>query len=185
MSSGYKISGEGLYFLTFQIVGWLDIFTRKIYRDIVVESLRYCQQHKSLDLFAYVIMSNHIHLLAQSNKGDLSGIIRDFKNYTSKTFLDALNDPIESRRDWMKLVFEYHGRFKNKQSHQVWTHENHAEHVYSQKFIEQKIIYIHNNPVKAGIVKNPEDYIYSSASNYADLEYILEVIKLEFDWKTV
>jgi REP element-mobilizing transposase RayT len=185
MSSSYKISGEGLYFLTFQIVGWLDIFTRKIYRDIAIESLQYCQQHKGLDLFSYVIMSNHIHLLAQSNKGDLSGIIRDFKNYTSKAFLDLLDDPVESRREWLKLVFEYHGRFKNKQSHQVWTHENHAELVYSQKFIEQKIIYIHNNPVRAGIVKSPEDYIYSSASNYADLEYILEVIKLEFDWKTV
>jgi hypothetical protein len=85
----------------------------------------------------------------------------------------------------MKLVFEYHGKYKKNQIHQVWTHENHAEHIFSQKFIEQKIDYIHNNPVKAGLVRNPEDYIYSSASNYSDMEYILEVIKLEFNWKAI
>ena len=185
MSSGYKISGKGLYFLTFQIVGWLDIFTRKIYRDIAIEGLRYCQQNKGLHLYSYVIMSNHLHLLAQSMNGDLSGLIRDFKRYTSKQFLDLLTDPVESRSDWMKLVFEYHGKYKNKQINQVWTHENHAEHIFSQRFIEQKIDYIHKNPVRAGIVKQPEDYIYSSASNYADQEYILEVIKLDFNWKTV
>jgi REP element-mobilizing transposase RayT len=185
MSTAYKISGEGLYFLTFQIVGWVDIFTRKIYRDIAIESLQFCQQHKGLLLYAYVIMSNHIHLLAQSEKGDLSGIIRDFKNCTSKKFLNILNDPVESRGDWLKLVFEYHGRYKTKQLNQVWTHENHGEHIYSQKFIEQKVQYIHNNPVRSRIVLHPEDYIYSSASNYADLDSVMEVIKLDFNWKTM
>ncbi|MEN8122608.1 MAG: hypothetical protein ABFS35_19860 [Bacteroidota bacterium] len=61
MSTGYKISEkEGAYFLTFQIVGWVDIFTRKTYRDIAIESLIYCQKNKGLEVFAYVIMSNHI-----------------------------------------------------------------------------------------------------------------------------
>ena len=106
-------------------------------------------------------MSNHIHLLAQSETGNLSGFIRDFKNFTSRKFLELLNESIESRSDWMKLVFEYHGKFNNKQIH-VWTHENHAEEIYSQKFIEQKIEYIHNNPVRAGIVTRPEYYLYSS-----------------------
>ena len=126
-----------------------------------------------------------MHLLAQSETGDLSGIIRDFKSNTSKKFLKVLNDPVESRSDWMKLVFEYHGKYKNKQTNQVWTHENHAEHIYSQKFIEQKVDYIHNNPVRAGIVSRPEDYLYSSASNYAELDSIIEVIKLDIKWKTI
>jgi REP element-mobilizing transposase RayT len=99
MSSSYKITVDGLYFLTLQIVGWLDIFTKKIYRDIVIESLKYCQLYKGLYLYSYVIMSNHIHLLAQGTNGNLSSIIRDFKNYTSKKFLDVLNEPLESRRD--------------------------------------------------------------------------------------
>ena len=171
MSTAYKISDKtGLYFLTFQIVGWVDLFTRKIYRDIAIESFKYCQEQKGLELFAFVIMSNHIHLMARSKTGDLSGTIRDFKNHTSKKFLEIVSENIESRRDWIKMVFEFHGRFKNKQTFQVWTHENHAELIYSQKFIEQKINYIHNNPVRAGIVEKPEDYMYSSARNYAGLE---------------
>ena len=85
----------------------------------------------------------------------------------------------------MKIVFKYHAKFKNKQSYQVWTHENHAEHIFSQKFIEQKIHYIHNNPVRSGIVSKPEDYIYSSARNYAELDSIMDIIKVDFLWKTV
>jgi REP element-mobilizing transposase RayT len=186
MSTGYKITEkDGLYFLTFQIVGWVDIFTRKVYKDIVIDSFKYCQANKGLELYAYVIMSNHIHLMAHSQSGDLSGTIRDFKNYTSGKFLECLEENTESRRDWMKMVFEYHGKFKNKQTNQIWTHENHAELIYSQKFIEQKINYIHNNPVKAGIVEKAEDYLYSSARNYADLESVIEIIKASLLWKTV
>jgi REP element-mobilizing transposase RayT len=124
-------------------------------------------------------------LLARSQTGDLSGTIRDFKSYTGKKFLELLEDKKESRRDWMKMVFGYHGRFKKKQSNQVWTHENHAELIYSQKFIEQKIEYIHNNPVRAGIVEKPEEYLYSSARNYGDIEGVIEIIKADFLWKTL
>ena len=186
MSTGYKISEkEGLYYLTFQIVGWVDLFTRKIYRDIVLDSLKYCQANKGLELFAYVIMSNHIHLMARGESGDLSGFIRDFKNYTSRKFLEMIDKSTESRREWMKIVFEYHGMYMNKQINQIWTHENHAELIYSQKFIEQKIEYIHNNPVRAGLVEEPYDYIYSSARNYADMESKIDVIKATFLWKTI
>jgi REP element-mobilizing transposase RayT len=186
MSTGYKIlDQEGLYFLTFQIVGWVDIFTRKVYRDIVINSFQYCQKHKGLELFAYIIMSNHVHIMARSATGDLSGIVKDFKNYTSKQFLEVIEDEKESRSEWMKIVFGYHGKFKNKQTFQVWTHENHSEVIYSQKFIEQKINYIHNNPVLAGVVERPEDYLYSSARNYAELTTMIEVIKVDLNWKTV
>jgi len=186
MSTGYKIADqEGLYFLTFQIVGWVDLFTRKVYKDIVIESFKFCQENKELEIYAYVIMSNHIHLLARSGKGDLSGIIRDFKNYTSNKFLEVIKDKKESRRDWLNLVFKYHGKFKKNQTYQIWTHKNHAEHIYSQKFIEQKIEYIHNNPVKAGIVIDTEDYLYSSAKNYANIDNVLEIIQADFQWKTV
>ncbi len=186
MSTGYKIAkGDDVYFLTFQIVGWVDIFTRKIYKDIAIDSFKYCQLNKGLELFAYVIMSNHIHLIARSNIGDLSGFIRDFKNYTSRELLKIIDENTESRSEWLKMVFKYHGKFKSEQTHQVWTHENHPELIYSQEFMEQKIDYIHNNPVRTGIVSNPEDYLYSSARNYADLESVIEVTKVDFGWKTI
>ena len=119
-----------------------------------------------------------------SEMGDLSGIIRDFKNYTSKKFLEFIEQGVESRSDWMKLVFEYHGKYKNKQTNQVWTLENHPMEIYSQKFIEQKVNYIHNNAVRSGIVEKPEHFLYSSARNYAELEYVLDILKVDFAWKT-
>ena len=186
MSTGYKISPDSadLYFLTFQIVGWIDIFTRKEYKEVVAESIRYCQLHKGLNLYAYVIMSNHIHILANSECRDLSGFVRDFKRFTSQKFFEIMESDVESRRDWMKMVVEYHGRYKKNQERQIWTHENHSECIYSQKLIEQKMAYIHENPVKAGIVAKPEDYLYSSARNYADMEGPIDIIKLDIRWKT-
>jgi len=138
-----------------------------------------------LDLIAFVIMSNHIHLLTRSSIGDLSGTIRDFKNYTSRKFLEIVDNKIESRNDWMKMVFQYQGKFKNKQINQIWTHENHAEQIYSQKFLEQKIEYIHNNPVRAGIVERSEDYLYSSARNYAGLVGVIDILKADILWKRI
>ena len=185
MSTGYKIhEKDGAHFLTFQVVGWVDLFSRRDYRDVVIDSFKYCQQNKGLNLFAFVIMSNHIHLLAQSEVGDLSGFIRDFKRYTSKRFVEIMESGKESRSEWMGMVFKYHAKLKDNQTHQVWTHENHAEHIYSQKFIEQKVQYIHNNPVRSGIVVNPEDYLYSSARNYAGLESVIDVIEVDFMWNT-
>ena len=183
MSYAYRIlDQEAAHFLTFQVVGWVDIFTRKIYRDIVIESLVYCQQHKGLKLYAYVIMSNHIHLLAQSETGDLSGFVRDFKNFTSRRILEDVETGIESRRDWLKMVFAYHGKLKPKQNNQIWTHENHAELIYSPQFIVQKINYIHENPVRSAIVGNAEDYLYSSARNYAGLSTEMKITLLDIPW---
>lgn len=129
-------------------------------------------------------MSNHIHLLAQAKNHNLSDIVRDFKSFTSNSFIDTINEGKESRSDWMNMVFEYHGKFKNKQTNQIWTHENHAEQIYSQKFVVQKLDYIHQNPVRAGIVEKPEDYLYSSARNYAGIEAIMEVTLLDMKWKS-
>jgi len=183
MSYAYRIPDQtATYFLTFQVVGWIDIFARKIYRDIVIESLTYCQQKKGLKLYAYVIMSNHIHLLAQSEMDNLSGFVRDFKHYTSSKILDIVENGIESRRDWLKIVFAYHGKLKAKQTNQVWTHENHAELIYSPQFILQKMNYIHENPVRSGIVEKAEDYLYSSARNYAELSAEMKITLLDIPW---
>ncbi|MDR2119567.1 MAG: transposase [Tannerella sp.] len=185
MAAAYKISNqESAYFLTFRVVGWVDIFTRQIYRDIVIESLKYCQQHKGLILYAYVIMSNHVHMLAQSEDGSLKDVVRDCKHFTGSRILTEIEDVTESRRDWMKIVFEYHAKLKPRQLKQLWEHENHAEEIYSPGFFAQKINYIHENPVRAGIVENAEDYLYSSAKNYAGLSSEIEVTIIDLPWKT-
>jgi len=107
MSTGYKIiEQDKLHFITLQVVDWIDIFTRKKYRDIIIENLAYCQQHKGLEIYAWVIMSNHVHLLLKSNTNNLSGTIRDFKSYTSKKILEEIDESDESRKEWMLRLFK-------------------------------------------------------------------------------
>lgn len=169
MSTGYQIvEQDGLHYVTFQIVKWVDIFTRQIYRDIVVDSLRFCQQNKGLEIYAFVVMSNHIHLLIRSDIGKLSDTIREFKSFTAKQMLMTIDTEPESRRDWLLNIFEFAAKqHKRNEKYQIWTHENHAELVYSNKFFEQKLNYIHENPVRAGVVEKAEDYLYSSATSFA------------------
>ncbi len=180
MSTGYQISEQDeLHYLTFQIVKWVDIFTRQIYRDIIIDSFRFCQKNKGLEIYAYVLMSNHIHLLIRSNSGNLSNTIKEIKSFTAKKILESINGEQESRRDWMLDIFEFSAKqHKRNEKYQIWTHENHAEIIYSNQFMEQKINYIHQNPVRSGIVSQAEDYLYSSARNYAGLEGLIEIIDI-------
>lgn len=177
MTTGYQIKEQdSLYYLTLQVVDWVDIFSRPVYRDIVIESLKYGIEKKGLQLFAYVIMSNHVHLIVQSSIGDLSGTIRDLKKYTAKKIIETIELRPESRREWLLNQFRFNAtKHKRNSNYQVWTHENHAILLYSNNFIAEKIEYIHQNPVRAKIVHYPEDYLYSSARNYASLSAVLDV----------
>ena len=138
MSTGYRIENQhGCYFLTFTIVDWVDIFTRRVYKDIVIGSLNYCIASKGLLVFGYVIMSNHIHLIVQAG-GDipLSDIIRDFKKFTAKSILDYIEeDNPESRKEWLLHRFRYNASNHLRNSeYQVWTHDNHAIEIKSLAF---------------------------------------------------
>jgi REP element-mobilizing transposase RayT len=187
MSTGYQINDqEGLYYLTFQIVDWIDVFTRQIYRDIIIDSFKYAIENKGLDIFAYIIMSNHVHLIAQSSNGKLSDTIRDIKKFTSKKIIETIQTIPESRSDWMLNQFSFNARQHSRnKTYQVWTHENHSVYLYGPKFIQEKIDYLHNNPVRAGLVEKPEDYLYSSARYYAGMDCLLPVSGIELPWKTI
>jgi len=180
MSTGYQIKDqEALHYLTMQVVDWIDIFTRKAYRDLVLESISYCRQNKGLQVFGYVIMSNHVHLICNSPDGKLSDTIRDLKKFTSRKLIEVIQTGNESRKEWMLDRLGFTGRKNSRnQDFQVWTHENHAIVLYSNPFIHEKLTYLHNNPVRAGIVERPEEYLYSSARNYADMPGPLEIILL-------
>jgi REP element-mobilizing transposase RayT len=177
---GYVIKDQfATHFLTFTICGWIDLFTRKIYKDIVIDAFKYAQSQHQLILYAYVIMSNHVHLIARANdkqKKTLSDIIRDFKKFTHHEMMPVIQSEIESRRQWMLHQFKYYAKYNsNNKKMQIWTNDNHPEECYSREFIETKLNYIHENPIRAVIVKNAEDYVYSSASNYAGMGGIIEV----------
>jgi len=100
---GYKIRNkEGIHFITFAVVKWVDVFTRKEYRDIVIDSIKHCQANKGLVLHCWCLMSNHIHLVVSAKEHNTSDILRDFKKFTSKQIIQAIKEhPKESRREWM------------------------------------------------------------------------------------
>ena len=178
MGNAYQIQDQDRpYYLTFQVVGWADIFSRKLYRDIILDSLKYCRKSKGLNLFAYVIMTNHMHVIMQSRVGDLSGLVRDFKKFTSKAILQEVNEnKQESRREWLEMVFRYHAKYNKRANEmQLWTHENHAVELSTNDMIDSRLEYIHENPVRAGWVENAEDYLYSSARNYAGLPTLIDI----------
>jgi REP element-mobilizing transposase RayT len=182
MSTKYKATTtEDAYFITITTVGWIDVFTRLNQKNVITNALKYCQQNKSLEVYSYVLMSSHLHMLCKATDGCiLSDVIRDFKKFTSKKIIKTIIDEPESRREWMLTYFKKAcEHLKKEQTYKVWQDGYHAEIIYSNTFIKQKVDYIHNNPVKDKIVACPEDYYFSSARNYAGLDNDLEVILLE------
>ena len=181
--SRYRVRNQNhLYFITFRTVGWIDVFSRQRYRDILLESFKYCQAEKGLLIYAYVIMTNHVHMVVSADEGfKLSNILRDMKKFTARKILHSIeNEAGESRKDWLLHMFKYYGKYNASiETYQFWEHDNYAIEVWSDKVIGTKINYIHDNPVRAGIVRNQEDYIYSSASNYILNEGILDIIQIE------
>ena len=83
-------STDELYFVTLTVTNWIDVFTRRIYNDLIIENLTWCQQNKKLNIYAYVIMTNHIHLVANVTEGSLGDVLRDFKTFTSKNYSKRL-----------------------------------------------------------------------------------------------
>ena len=169
MSRSYKIANpEGIYFLSFATVGWVDVFTRKEYKDILVDSLEHCQQEKGLVIHSWCIMSNHVHLVASAKNGNLSDILRDFKKYTSKQLIKAISDhPGESRKESMLGIFRTAGSSNsNNTNSQFWRQDNQPKELVTNHFMDQKVDYIHNNPVAEGLVESAEEYLYSSAGLY-------------------
>ncbi len=167
MGYAYKISdGGAVYFLTNTVNKWVDVFTRKSFCDIIIESLNHCVDNKVLIIYGYVIMSNHLHMHVQAKKEDLSDILRDFKKFTSQTIFRAIEEnKQESRRSWMLRLFKETDA-PGKISYQFWKPDNHPEICYQLPFMWQKLEYIHNNPVRAGLVYKAEDYAHSSAADY-------------------
>ena len=165
MSESYKIHDDGLYFATFSVVGWLDVFTRRIYQDILTESIQFCQTKKDLKLYCYCVMPSHTHLIAASENGNLTNILRSMKSFTAMETMNAIrNNPQESRRDWLLNQFEFYGNKSKDAEMQFWKHDNHPFFLHSEKLINQKINYIHQNPVDAGFVNDPRAWRLSSAN---------------------
>ena len=178
MSSKYKVKDQGiLHFITITVIDWVDLFTRPFLKHVIVDSLKYCQHKKGLEIYAFVIMPSHIHLIVKGTVDNkLENIIRDFKKYTSKELIKAIKEYPESRREWLLNKFSYAAdRIKKGVNYKVWKDGFHPVELSTTKMIEQRVDYIHNNPVEDEIVFNAEAYKYSSACIYSGGIGVLEI----------
>ncbi|MCH8204776.1 MAG: transposase [Candidatus Hydrogenedentes bacterium] len=158
------------HFMTCTVLHWVPVFTRTETVEILLDSLRHLST-EGLKIYAYVILENHMHIIAQS--ADLRHDVGRFKSYTAKQILAYLKEnQVKTVLDQLAFYKKAH---KNDRGYQFWQEGVHPEWIQSDEMIRQKIAYIHNNPVTRGYVDEPEHWRYSSARNYAGLEGLLDV----------
>jgi REP element-mobilizing transposase RayT len=161
------------------VVDWVDIFTYPAYKHIILDSLRFCQAKKGLQIHSWCLMSNHIHLIASQARADktLSGVIRDFKHFTSNATIGEIQSGHESRREWLLHRFRRAAAFHDKTlNFKFWQDGYEPKEIHTNHFLQQKIDYIHENPVKAEMVDEPQHYLYSSARDYAGMKGLLDIV---------
>jgi len=168
-----------LYFVTFTVVNWVDLFIRDRFREIFYESTNFCIANKGLEVYAYCIMTSHIHLIIGTSQQPLSEIVRDWKSFTSKKIRECIESGnFESRKDWILHRFKYNGLINSRNKHfQLWQQKSHPIMLDNDQLIDQKLDYIHDNPVAQGLVAEPEHWLHSSAGYYSEVSE--SFIKLE------
>lgn len=166
-----------VYFLTMTVVYWVDLFTRREYKEIITSSLNHCIAEKGLIIYGWVLMSNHLHLIARTEQPHtMSSFLRDFKKFTSKSLVDEILIIEESRSKWMLDKFNFEAnRTHRAEQFKLWQDGNHTILMDNPIMLQQRLKYIHDNPVRQGIVEEPENYLYSSAVDYVGRKGLVTV----------
>jgi putative transposase len=178
MGFKYRIDTNSTYFLTTTVVDWIDVFTRKELAMVIVDDLNYCCQNKGLQIYAWCLMPRILHNSFIKRRAYTPiGYHAHFKKFTSKKVVDQIQNIHESRKEWMLNCFEFAGRFNPKiKEYKFWQDCLYPIQLSGNEFTDQKVNYIHQNPVTAGIVYRAEDYVWSSATAYAgELPALIEV----------
>jgi len=176
MSEQYKIfDPQATYFITFTLVEWLPLLKIPEFASVLIDSLKFCVASKGLLIFGYCIMPSHAHLIVKSELFPLGSVIRDLKKFTASQ-ISNMTEKNENYHIYFKTFQNSATDIKRNKYIKVWQDGYHPEIIFSNKFFFQKLNYIHNNPVAAGLVTKPEDYYYCSARNYAGLDAPLDII---------
>ena len=181
MSRKYKFLDEDEnYFVTYTLINWIDLFIRNEYKQIMLDSWKYCIDNKGMELYGWVIMTSHVHMIIGSHGEFLKKIMQEMKKHTSKKLKEAImSNPGESRKEWMLEMMKQAGlRKSNCKDFQLWQHESHPIELPTLQIAHQKLDYIHDNPVRAGFVEKPEEYLYSSARDYKGGKGLIEICQL-------
>ncbi len=183
MSRKYKIKNQNYpHFVSFAVVHWIDLSIRPKYSHILLESLTYCQNQKRLIIYSWCIMPSHMHLIMGTSNEPMEGILRDFKGFTSRKLKNVIkNNTQESRKEWIMWMMKRAGKRNNNNNNwQLWQQHNHPIELSENEMIEQPMNYLHENPVKAGFVDYPQDWLYSSARDYCGRKGLLNICTAEY-----
>ncbi len=178
MSRKYKFGdNSGLYFISFAVINWIDLFIRKEYKDIVLDSWRFCQKEKGLEIYGWCIMSSHVHMIVGTTGRPLEKTIGEMKSFTSRSLRKAIEDNVgESRKEWLIEMMKQAGLDNNNNNDwQLWQQHNQPIELKNPEIFHQKLQYIHDNPVEAGFVEKEEDYLYSSARDFNGRKGLIEL----------
>jgi len=171
-------AGENLpYFCTITILDWVPIFMEHRYIDPLIDSLAFCRANKGLQLFAFVVMPHHVHLIAAAD--DLHALFRDFKRFTSRSIHERLlADGRQTILAWLDRAAQNSRRQRGEFS--LWQDGFHPQEIHSRRVFDEKLNYIHDNPVRKGLVLSAHDWWFSSAAWYAETPpFCLEMDQLE------
>jgi putative transposase len=174
--SRYHVLENQPHFVTCTVVNWLPIFSQIEIAQIILESLQFMQEHKRIDLYAYVIMENHLHLIVAS--ANLSQEMSNFKSFTARSIIQWLK-----ANHFHKLLGQlkiYKLKHKSDQDYQVWQEGFHPQAILNDEMFQQKLEYIHNNPLRRGYVDDPAHWRYSSYRNYIGEPGVLNLQNIDF-----
>lgn len=178
MSRKYKFyNKEGLYFVSFATVYWIDVFVRDAYCESVIESLDFNRKNKGVEIYAWCLMPSHVHLIFRAQDKNPSEVLKRIKSVTSRNLQKLIyENPQESRKEWMLWMMQRAGqKNSNVKNRQFWQQHNKPIELWSPHVIDQKVDYIHMNPVAAGFVQEPHYWKYSSAIDYSGGKGILDI----------
>ncbi len=178
MSRNYKFyDKEGLYFVSFATVYWIDVFIRELYFEKMVESLAYCRREKGMEIYCWCIMPSHVHLIFRAKENNPGEVLKSLKTFTSKELQKLIEEnQQESRKEWMLWLMERAGlKNSNVKKRQFWQQNNQPIELWSAEVIDQKVDYIHNNPIISGFVSEPHHWKYSSAADYSGFKGLLDI----------
>jgi putative transposase len=173
----FHVEGH-VYYITSVTYNRLPIFTRPSFIIPLIDSLNFYRHKHEFKLLGYVVMPDHIHLLIWPfGESTVSDVMRDYKEFTAKRIVRQAE--VEGIEEWI-AAFRKAGQDTGRSNNKVWQDSYWDTNIYTERFLRQKLNYIHRNPVQTGLVQQPEDYAYSSYRNYVLEEECL--IEIDRDW---
>lgn len=172
-------------YITFNTVDWVDIFIRPAYKEVITDTLNYLIAKRGFTVYAWCLMTNHLHLVARAYDGSgLAAIEKEFKKHTTNSFLEIIDDEADLRKQWMMERFEQSSQnLKRLEKYQLWQSCSNPSFIDCKQIfkLQERILYVHENPVRDKIVAKPEEYIYSSAGDYAGRKGLVNVTVINFE----